>query len=113
MMTRAASWMLAAVVLMVAISARAQTPSGDAANGAQLFRACVGCHSLVPDRNMTGPSLAGVWGRKAGTLQSFERYSPALKASTVVWDAASLDQWLEAPARFIPHSRMTFRGISD
>jgi len=112
-MTRSASLMLAAMVLMVAFSAQGEAPSGDAKSGAVLFRACVGCHSFVPDRNMTGPSLAGIWGRKAGTLQSFERYSPALKATTVVWDAAALDQWLKAPAEFIPHSRMPFRGISD
>src|SRR5713226_2307270 len=112
-MTRSASLMLAAAVLMNAISARSQTPSGDAASGAQLYRACAGCHSLVSDRNMTGPSLAGIWGRKAGTLQSFERYSPALKASVVVWDAATLDQWLKAPAELIPHSRMPFAGIAD
>ena len=91
-MTRSAALMLAAMVLMAAIGARGETPSGDAKNGAELFRNCAGCHSLVADRNMTGPSLAGVWGRKAGALQSFERYSPALRASTVVWDAASLDQ---------------------
>ena len=112
-MTRSASLILAAMILTTAISARGQTPSGDAANGAQLFRACAGCHSLVPDRNMTGPSLAGFWGRKAGTLQSFERYSPALKASVVVWEAASLDRWLKAPAEFIPHNRMPFAGIAD
>src|SRR6266436_3660966 len=100
-MTRSASLMLVAMILTTAIGARGQTPSGDAESGAQLYRACAGCHSLVPDRNMTGPSLSGVWGRKAGTLQSFERYSPALKASVVVWDAAALDQWLKAPAELI------------
>jgi len=82
--------------------------------GASLFtRACAACHSLQPDRNMTGPSLAGVWGRKAGTLQSFERYSPALKSADVIWNAGSLDQWLKSPAAFIPHNRMTFAGIGD
>ena len=62
---------------------------------------------------MTGPSLAGVWGRTAGTLATFDRYSPALKSANVVWDAGSLDQWLKNPARFIPHNRMTFQGIPD
>lgn len=82
--------------------------------GASLFaRACAACHSLQPNRNMTGPSLAGVWERKAGTLQSFDRYSPALKSADVTWNAGSLDQWLKNPARFIPHNRMTFPGIGD
>jgi cytochrome c len=87
--------------------------AGDAEKGATLFRACVACHSLKPDRNMTGPSLAGVWGRKAGSLASFDRYSPVLKSSNVVWDETSLDAWLKSPAGFIPHNRMAFPGIPD
>lgn len=82
--------------------------------GATTFaRACAACHSLQPNRNMTGPSLAGVWGRKAGTLQSFDRYSLALKSVNVTWDASSLDQWIKDPSRFIPRNRMTFPGIAD
>ena len=102
-----------AVVLASAPIAHAEAPLGDAQRGAKLYRACATCHSLEPDRNMTGPSLAGVWSRKAGSLQSFERYSSALKASSVVWDAETLYLWLEAPARMIPGNRMTFAGIPD
>ena len=82
--------------------------------GATAFaRACAACHSLEPGRNMTGPSLAGVWGRKAGSLESFDRYSPALKSANVTWNADSLDAWIKHPSRFIPHNRMTFPGIAD
>ncbi len=112
-MSRLALLALAATVATAGIGARAEVLSGDAKRGAQLFRACIACHSLAPERNMTGPSLAGFWGRKAGDLKSFERYSPALKGSGVVWDEKSLDGWLKAPARFIPNSRMTFAGISE
>lgn len=88
--------------------------AGEPDLGATMFaRACAACHSLQPNRNMTGPSLAGVWGRKAGTLQSFDRYSPGLKSASVTWDAGSLDQWIKNPSRFIPHNRMTFPGIAD
>jgi cytochrome c len=62
---------------------------------------------------MTGPSLAGVWGRKAGGLSSFERYSPALRGSGVVWNENTLDPWLKEPAAFIPNNRMTIDGIDD
>jgi cytochrome c len=62
---------------------------------------------------MTGPSLAGVMGRKAGTLASFQRYSPALKSSGVTWDERTLDAWLAKPDAFIPGSRMTFAGIRE
>jgi len=106
----------AAVAVMVAttiLAARAAEPSGDASGGAALFRTCAACHSLVPDRNMTGPSLAGIWGRKAGGLKSFDRYSVALKASDVVWGEKTLDAWLKSPSQFIPNNRMTFAGIRD
>jgi cytochrome c len=94
-------------------AAHAQPLSGDAKQGAQLFANCAACHSLVANKNMTGPSLAGVWGRKAGSLASFERYSPILKASKVTWGAKTLDAWLKDSADFIPGNYMTFRGIDD
>ena len=91
----------------------AAAAAGDAGRGAQAFGFCAACHSLKPDVNMTGPSLAGVWGRKVGSLASFERYSPALKAADVTWNEQTLDAWLKNPAQFIPHNRMTVQGIVD
>jgi cytochrome c len=88
--------------------------SGNPARGARYYnQACAACHSLQPDRNMTGPSLARLWGRKAGTLASFHRYSSALKSSDVTWNEQSLDPWLADPAHMIPGNRMTFPGIKD
>jgi cytochrome c len=85
----------------------------DAELGARAFRACAACHSLELDHNMTGPSLGGVWNRKAGALASFSRYSDAMKGSGVTWDEKALDSYLENPARFIPGNHMTFQGIPD
>src|SRR4051794_31468417 len=62
---------------------------------------------------MTGPSLAGVWGRQAAGLPSFSRYSPALKRAHVKWDDNTLDTWVTDPAGMIPGNRMTFSGIKD
>lgn len=62
---------------------------------------------------MTGPSLAGVFGRKAGSVAGFDRYSSALASSDVVWDAKALDAWLADPTRFIPGTYMRIRGIDD
>jgi len=62
---------------------------------------------------MTGPSLANLWGRKAGGLPSFERYSKALKASGIIWDDRSLDGWLTDPDRMVPDNEMPFNGIED
>src|SRR6266581_3118737 len=83
-----------AVLATIASLSPASAQLGDAARGRQNFRACAPCHSLEPDRNMTGPSLANLWGRKAGGLSSFERYSEALKASGIIWDDRSLDGWM-------------------
>ncbi|SOY62210.1 conserved hypothetical protein [Cupriavidus phytorum] len=62
---------------------------------------------------MTGPSLAEVWGRKAGTADGFTRYSDALKRSGLVWDKQSLDAWLKSPAALVPGNAMGFPGIAD
>jgi len=91
----------------------AMAQPGDASRGQQDFRACAPCHSLEPDRNMTGPSLATLWGRKAGSLPSFERYSDALKSSGIIWDDRSLDGWLSDPQRMVPDNDMPFEGIKD
>jgi cytochrome c len=86
---------------------------GDVSRGQQDFRACAPCHSLEPDRNMTGPSLANLWGRKAGGLSSFDRYSDALKSSGIIWDDRALDGWLTDPQRMVPDNEMPFEGIKD
>jgi len=85
----------------------------DAERGAKAYRACIACHSLEPGRHLTGPSLANVFGRKAGEVPGFQRYSDALKRSGMVWDEKSLDAWLRDPAGLIPGNTMTFRGIKD
>jgi cytochrome c len=97
----------------VALLSPALAEPGDAARGERDFRACAPCHSLKPDRNMTGPSLAGLWGRKAGSLPSFERYSDALKSSGIIWDDRSIDGWLTDPDRMVPDNEMPFNGIKN
>jgi cytochrome c len=94
--------------------AAGQTSSlGNVTNGAEVFRACAACHSLDPDRNLSGPSLAGVIGRKAGSLPHFLRYSAALKGSGIIWSAQTIDAWLANPSAFIPGNAMPFRGLAD
>ena len=97
---------------LLGASTRAEA-AGNPVRGEHYFQACAACHSLAPNHNMTGPSLAGVISRKAGTLASFQRYSQALKSSDVVWDEKTLDAWLTNPSGFIPGSTMTFQGIGQ
>jgi cytochrome c len=101
----------AAGIPFAIVTARAAKP--DVSQGQRVFQACAACHSLQPDQNMTGPSLADLWGRKAGSLPSFNRYSPALKSVNVVWDDKTLDQWIADPQHLIPGNEMTFAGIKD
>jgi cytochrome c len=95
-----------------AIATAAQS-QGDTQRGAKAFQACIACHTLEPGRNLTGPSLANLFGRKAGSAANFLRYSDALKRSGVVWDEKTLDNWLKDPDKFIPGNDMVFPGIKD
>jgi cytochrome c len=52
---------------------------------------------VEPGLHLTGPSLAGIWGRQGGTVPGFRRYSTALERAAVTWDAPTLDRWLERP----------------
>src|SRR5215510_5309867 len=95
------------------LSAPAWSQAGDAARGERMYRACVACHSLEPNRNMTGPSLAEIWNRRSGSLASFPRYSPALKSAGIIWTDDTLDEWIKDPQHFIPGNTMTFAGMKD
>jgi cytochrome c len=103
----------AAIGFLLALDAQSFAADGNAARGQRAFGICAACHSLQPDQNMTGPSLADLWGRKAGSLASFNRYSPALKSTTVVWNDKTLDEWIEDPQHLVPGNEMTFAGIKD
>lgn len=82
-------------------------------NSKQLYRKCVTCHSMAPGRHLIGPSLAGIWGRKAGMVEGFDRYSNAMTSSEVVWTTESMDAWLQNPQAFIPGNQMMFEGIQN
>lgn len=98
------------VVSMATLSVHAV---GDATNGAALFRQCLACHSLEPGRHLTGPSLAGVFGKRAGTAQGFGRYSDVLKGAAVTWNEETLDAWLENPTEFVPGTSMRIAGVAE
>ena len=75
------------------------------------FMQCRSCHSAEPGQNGIGPTLHGVFGRKAGSLKGFA-FSPALKGAGITWNRATLDTWLAAPIKMVPGTRMVV-GIRD
>src|SRR5947208_15223994 len=105
--------LVAIMILMLIAPYRAAAQLGNAVRGERMYRACVACHSLEPNRNMTGPSLAEIWNRKSGSLASFPRYSPALKSAGIIWTDDTLDEWIKDPQHFIPGNTMTFPGMKD
>jgi cytochrome c len=97
--------------LLAAGSAAAQT-AGDPDKGAAVFAQCRLCHSLDAGKNGTGPSLHGLFGRKAGSVTGFA-YSAAMKQSGVVWSDVTLRQYLADPKGFIPGGKKAIAGIKD
>jgi cytochrome c len=97
--------MLAGAVALALAHAAPGLAAGDAARGETVYRDCMICHSL--DRNEIGPMHRNVFGRKAGTVQGYD-YSAALKASSIVWNEATLDRWLTDPQAVVPGTKMTF-----
>lgn len=93
--------------------APAATVEPTAAMGAQVFKRCVACHTIDKGgANGIGPNLHGVVGRPVASHAGFS-YSSAMKAKGGVWDAATLDTYLEAPMKALPGTRMAFAGVYD
>lgn len=99
---------LAAAGLFAATSAQAQ----DAAAGEKVFGKCKACHTVEAGKNRVGPSLHGVVGRKAGSVEGF-KYSDAMKNAGIEWTAENLDKYLADPKGFVPGNKMVFVGLKD
>jgi len=99
--------------LVIAASPGFANAAGDPVQGARAFQNCMACHSIETGQNMTGPSLAGIIGRKAASLSSFHRYSDSLKRSGIVWNAETLNAWIYNPAGLVSGNDMRFAGIPD
>ena len=109
-MERALTLALAGAALLGATTASGQ---GDPRRGLEVYRSCVFCHSLEPELNLTGPSLAGLMDRPAGTAEGFDRYSEPFRDADFDWEAGTLDAFLADPRLMFPATYMTFPGIGD
>lgn len=101
---------LAAFSISIVLASESQAQETD---GARLFRQrCGSCHSVEAGQNRTGPSLAGVNGRMAGSVEGV-RYSPALRSSKVMWNADTLARFLANPRQLVPGTTMTVRVTNE
>ena len=100
------------VAAALAFTAGAARADGDAARGEKRYEECVACHALEKGKESVGPSLHGVFGRKAGGLTEF-RYSAAMKKSGITWTAQTMDEFIADPQHVVPANRMPYAGLTE
>jgi cytochrome c len=99
----------AASSLLIALPANAQNVEA----GQKAFKQQCGiCHDVVAGKNRVGPSLFGVVGRKAGSVEGFH-YSDGNKNSGLTWDQATLDGYLANPRGVVAGTTMTYAGVKN
>jgi cytochrome c2 len=86
--------------------------AADAGHGEKLFVECASCHSIERGVEGVGPSLFGLFQRKAGDVADY-RYSPALKRSGIVWTPQTLDTYIADPQKSVPGNRMPYSGLPN
>jgi cytochrome c len=91
-------------------------PVADLAAGEAAFARCQACHTInAGGANGIGPALYGVVGRGVGAHAGFA-FSEAMVAHRSVdptWSLDALDQFINAPARYVDGTKMSFAGLRD
>ncbi len=97
----------------VAAAGGSAAAASDAAllRGQKIYERCAACHAI--EANRTGPQHCGLFARKAGTAPGFDGYSKAMRDSGIVWDAKSLNIFLEDPIKVVPGTAMGYAGVKD
>lgn len=97
------------LALVLALLVGVWASAAQAQEGERVFQRCYACHSLDPaERGLSGPTLRGIFGRRAGTLDGFD-YSRSLREAGrdgLVWSAETLDRFLDDPEALVPGVRM-------
>lgn len=108
--------LLASMTIPAGVANATMTDAGkkamQAAGEIMFEQRCRSCHADDPALKAYGPSLIGVLGRKAGSLEGYE-YSDAMKNSGIVWNENTLRAWMADNDGFMPGTRMRHVGISD
>lgn len=112
---RACRGVVATICALAALVASATTARAET-EGERIFQRCFACHSVDPaERNLPGPNLHGVVGRRAAALTEFD-YSEAMRAAGaggLAWTPEMLDRYLADPEAFMPEGRMAGVRLRD
>ena len=104
---------LTALVVIASSSVASAALAQDAAAGKTAFNKCLPCHAIGEGaKNMVGPELNGLDGRKSGTVPDYN-YSDANKNSGITWNEAVFKEYIKDPKAKIPGTKMTFAGIKS
>jgi len=99
---------VATVLAATPVIASADPQAARIESGRRLFQRCASCHTVGPGAvNGFGPQLNGILGRKAGSAAGYA-YSPALRASRIVWDERSLAAFIRDSDKVVPGNKMRF-----
>lgn len=107
------SKMFAASIVTMMVLVSPALAEGSAEKGEAVFAKCKACHEVEKGINKVGPTLKGVVGRKAASVEGY-KYSEAMAAKGaegVVWDEATLATYLADPKAFVPKTKMAFAGL--
>jgi cytochrome c len=99
------------ITAALGVLAAAPTMAGDIKAGEKVFKKCKACHVVDKEKNKTGPHLVNIMGRTAGSLESYKKYSKAMKESGILWNEETLDGYLENPKKYIKGTKMAFGGL--
>jgi cytochrome c len=100
------------LILTLLLPVGAARADGDPVRGEARFQDCAACHKLAAGANEVGPSLHGIFTRKAGELAEF-RFSPAMKRSGIAWTPETLDKYIADPQATVPANRMPYAGMAS
>jgi len=107
----AQAWTALLMAGPAAAAALSVPDTGAAQRGEQIYSRCAACHAI--EGNRTGPQHCGLFGRRAGTAPGFTGYSKAMRDSGMVWNARTLDRFLQDPMKAVPGTAMGYAGIKD
>ena len=110
-MIKIISCSLASLALAMALLSSDIAVAADIKVGEKVFKKCKACHYAHREKHKTGPHLVNIFGRTAGSLEDYKKYSKVMKASGIVWNETSLADYLRAPKKYIKGTKMAFVGL--